>query len=45
MANQILIDTDILIDFSQDQPDTVQTLAQLERNYEFCISVIMAMEF
>jgi predicted nucleic acid-binding protein len=44
MAKQIFIDTDILIDFSRDQPEAVQTIRQLENNYELYISVIVAME-
>lgn len=44
MAEQVFIDTDILIDFSQDQSEAVQTIAELEKNYELCISVIVAME-
>jgi|SRR5699024_4363733 len=44
MAEQVFIDTDILIDFSQDRPEAVQTIAQLEKNYELHISVIVAME-
>jgi hypothetical protein len=44
MAEQVFLDTDILIDFSQDHTEAVQTIAQLEKNYELCISVIVAME-
>jgi|SRR5690625_2733470 len=44
MADQVFLDTDILIDFSQDHSNAVQTIAQLEKNYEFCISVIVAMK-
>jgi predicted nucleic acid-binding protein len=44
MAQQVFLDTDILIDFSQDQSEAVETLAQLEEYYEFNISVIVAME-
>jgi predicted nucleic acid-binding protein len=44
MAEKIFIDTDILIDFSQDQSEAVQTIAQLKKDYDFCVSVIVAME-
>ncbi len=44
MSQQVFIDTDILIDFGQDNSEAVQTIAELERNYDFCISVIVAME-
>jgi predicted nucleic acid-binding protein len=44
MAEKIFIATDILIDFSQDQSEAVQTIAQLEKDYDFCVSVIVAME-
>ncbi len=44
MAEQVFIDTDILIDFSQDQSEAVQVMAELEKNYELSISVIGAME-
>lgn len=44
MAEQVFFDTDILIDFSQDQSEAVQTIAKLEKEYDFCISVIVAME-
>lgn len=44
MSQQVFIDTDILIDFAQDQPEAVETIAQLEKSYAFCISVIVAME-
>lgn len=37
-AEQVFLDTDILIDFSQDRPEAVET------RYELCISVIVAME-
>lgn len=44
MAQQIIVDTDILIDFSQDKPYAVETMASLEQSYKIGISVIIAME-
>jgi predicted nucleic acid-binding protein len=44
MAQPVFIDTDILIDFSQDQSEAVETISELENNYQFCVSVIVAME-
>lgn len=44
MARQVLVDTDILIDFGRDQTDAVQTIAVLEQEYQICVSVIIAME-
>jgi len=44
MSQHVFIDTDILIDFGQDKTEAVQTIAELEKNYDFCISVIVAME-
>lgn len=44
MAQQIIVDTDILIDFSLDRPDAIQTIGSLEQEYEIGISVIIAME-
>jgi predicted nucleic acid-binding protein len=43
MAEQVIVDTDILIDFGKDKPDAVQTMAILEKKYEIGISVIIAM--
>jgi len=44
MIQQVFIDTDILIDFSQDRPEAVQTIGALEKYYSFSVSVIVAME-
>lgn len=44
MAQPVIVDTDILIDFSLDRPDAVQTMAKLEENYTIAVSVITAME-
>ncbi|HAC15781.1 MAG TPA: VapC toxin family PIN domain ribonuclease [Bacteroidetes bacterium] len=44
MAELVLIDTDILIDFSFDKADAIQTLADLESKFLLSISVITAME-
>lgn len=44
MAKSVIVDTDILIDFSLDRPDVVQTMAILEENYTITVSVITAME-
>jgi len=44
MAEQVFIDTDVLIDFGQDQTEAVETMAHLEENYELNVSVIVAME-
>jgi predicted nucleic acid-binding protein len=44
MAKSVIVDTDILIDFSLDRPDAVQTMAILEENYTITVSVITAME-
>lgn len=44
MAQPIIIDTDILIDFSLDRPEAVQTIASLEERYIISVSVITAME-
>ncbi len=44
MAQTVIIDTDILIDFSRDKPDAVQTMASLEQKFEISVSVITAME-
>jgi hypothetical protein len=43
MAKSVIVDTDILIDFSLDRPDAVQTIAMLEENYTITVSVITAM--
>ena len=44
MSQQILIDTDILIDFGLDKPDALQTLEALELDFSLSVSVITAME-
>ena len=44
MAQPVIVDTDILIDFGLDRPDAVQTMAKLEENYTITVSVITAME-
>jgi predicted nucleic acid-binding protein len=44
MTKPVIVDTDILIDFSLDRPDAVQTMAILEENYTITVSVITAME-
>lgn len=44
MTQQIIVDTDILIDFSKDMPDAVETMASLEQSYKIGISVIIVME-
>ena len=44
MAPQVIVDTDILIDFSLDKLEAVQTMAMLEQEYELSVSVITAME-
>ncbi len=44
MAKQVVIDTDILIDFGLDKDDAVKSISTLEENYELTISVITAME-
>lgn len=44
MTQQILIDTDILIDFGLDRPDALQTLEALELDFSLSVSVITAME-
>lgn len=44
MAKSVIVDTDILINFSLDRPDAVQTMAILEENYSITVSVITAME-
>ncbi len=44
MAQPVVIDTDILIDFGRDRKDAVQTMAVLEKNYQLTASVITAME-
>lgn len=44
MAQPVVIDTDILIDFGLDTDDAVNTMAVLEKNYLLTISVITAME-
>lgn len=44
MAQLVIIDTDILIDFSLDRSDAVNTMADLEDQFILNISVITAME-
>jgi len=44
MAQPVVIDTDILIDFGLDRDDAVNTMAVLEKNYLLTTSVITAME-
>lgn len=44
MAQPVIIDTDILIDFSLDRSDAVNTIAGLEDQFILNISVITAME-
>lgn len=44
MAQTVLIDTDILIDFGRDKIEAVDTIAFLESNYQLSTSVIAAME-
>ena len=44
MAQPVVIDTDILIDFGLDRDDAVNTMAVLEKNYLLSTSVITAME-
>ncbi|MEX0610040.1 MAG: type II toxin-antitoxin system VapC family toxin [Balneolaceae bacterium] len=44
MAQLAIIDTDILIDFSLDRTDAIQTMAILEDKFLLSISVITAME-
>jgi len=44
MAQPVIIDTDILIDFGLDKPDAVQTMVNIEQYYTISVSVITAME-
>lgn len=44
MAQPVVIDTDILIDFGLDNEDAVKSMSMLEENFELSISVITAME-
>lgn len=44
MSQIVFIDTDILIDFSFDRTDAIQTMSILEDEFRLCISVITAME-
>lgn len=44
MAQAVVIDTDILIDFGLDKEDAVESMSMLEENFELTISVITAME-
>lgn len=43
MAQPVIVDTDILIDFGLDRPDAVQTMEKLEESYIITVSVITAM--
>lgn len=42
MAQPVVIDTDIFIDFSLDRPDAIQTIALLEDQFILSVSVITA---
>ncbi len=44
MAQLVIIDTDILIDFSLDRSDAIRTMANLEDKFLLSVSVITAME-
>ena len=44
MAQSVVIDTDILIDFGLDRDEAVKAMAALEEKYQLNISVITAME-
>lgn len=44
MAQLVIIDTDIFIDFSLDRSDAIQTIALLEDQFILSVSVITAME-
>ncbi|MEX0680738.1 MAG: type II toxin-antitoxin system VapC family toxin [Balneolales bacterium] len=44
MPQQVLIDTDILIDFALDRSEAVHTLIALEQVFSLSVSVITAME-
>ena len=44
MNQQILIDTDILIDFGLDRFEALRTLEALELDFSLSVSVITAME-
>lgn len=44
MAQPVVIDTDVLIDFGLDREDAVKTMAVLEKNYQLTTSVITVME-
>jgi|SRR5690554_877890 len=44
MADFVIIDTDILIDFGLDRKDAVETLAKLEDQFDLKVSVITALE-
>jgi predicted nucleic acid-binding protein len=44
MAQPVVFDTDILIDFGRDKKDAVQSMAILEKKYQLTTSVITAME-
>lgn len=44
MAQTVLIDTDILIDFGRDRIEAVTTISFLEKNYQLLTSVITVME-
>lgn len=44
MAQQVIVDTDIFIDFGLDENNAVTTIASLESNYQLSTSVITVME-
>lgn len=44
MAQTVLIDTDIFIDFGRDRSEAVNTITLLEKDYQLSISIITAME-
>lgn len=44
MDQQVLIDTDILIDFGKDKSNAIQTISKLEEDYQICVSTIVIME-
>lgn len=44
MAQQVVVDTDIIIDFGMDRKDAIQTLGDLEQKFVLSLSVITAME-
>ncbi|MEX1211603.1 MAG: type II toxin-antitoxin system VapC family toxin [Balneolaceae bacterium] len=44
MAQLVIVDTDILIDFGLDEDNAVKAMAILESNYQLATSVITVME-